>query len=397
MEKKVSGLPNWFALLIGTVVLFTCGFMTSLMGIDYEPHELVVSQIDFSHPFATFKAHPEPLWHSLTKIVMDVLHVRVELAGGIVSGLCMICVFWIGYLTIRKAAPSVDGAIVAILCFVLQISAAIYVPWFNSEPYLGQGSPNVWHNPTTIMVRPIAVLTFILVASELKKCKNSGFERGLSVWKGILIAVLLFLSNLAKPSFVQIYYPAIFLLMVVWLVLYKGKNLRLGLQLLLTCIPSLVLMITQFVLSFYGSSEKAGGIQISPFTVMKLNTPSWPISLLLVTAFPLLVFLLMIIHKMVNWEEGFAWMLLGVGFLERALLAEKGSRYWHGNFSWGFMIGLAVLWYEEMKNYIRYYYGDEAPGNKKSAGYVLSTLLLFVHFLSGIFYLVYLVILGHTM
>ncbi len=396
MEKKVRDLPNWFTLVIGTVILFTCGFMTSLMGIDYGPHEAIVSEIDFKHPLATFQAHPEPLWHSLTKIVMEVLHLRVEIAGGIVSGLCIAAVFWITYLAVRRAAPQVDGAVTAVLCFVLQISAAIFVPWFNARPYLGQGTPNVWHNPTTIMVRPIALLLFILVTSELKRCKDTDFESGLSVWRGILIAFLLFLSNLAKPSFVQIYYPAIFILMVIWLFVYQRKNLKLGLQLLLTCIPSLILMIAQFILSFYGSNEKSAGIQIAPFAVMKLHTDSWMISLLLVIAFPLIMCVIRLVHRKTDWGEGFGWILLAVGFLERALIAEGGDRYWHGNFSWGFMIGLALIWYEEMKNYIGYYYGEEPEGKKLSVGYIASSILLLMHFISGVYYLIYLVVLGNT-
>lgn len=397
LEKNYKTGPGWAVLIAGIVILFTCGFLTALVGIDYEPHEEVVADLDFSNLIGTFRSHPEPLWHSLVYVVVKLTGLRVEIAAGIVSGAIIVLTFLIAYWAMRRVMPHVEGTVTALFCLILHLAAAIYVPWFNREPYLGQGSPNVWHNPTTIMVRPIALLVFLLVTAEVLKCREQEFEKGISVGKGILIAILLVLSCLAKPSFVQIFYPAILTLMVLWLIVYHRKNLKLALELLFVCVPSLIVMILQFIVSFYSDNKSSGGITIAPFQVAGLRTDSIPISLLLVTAFPLLMLVLAAIRKKVTWSEGFAWILYLWGLLWKLLLAETGERATHGNFTWGFILGLYLVWFVGIRSYLDLYWNDLMTGKKRGVGFVLSTIVLALHLISGVYYIIYLVFLGHTM
>ena len=397
MENKWKASPGWAILITGAVVMFTCGFLAALVGIDYPPHEAIVLSLDLSDPVAMFRAHPEPLWHLLVLFVMKLTHVRVEIAAGIVTGILVMLTYLIAYLAMRRRMPALYGGVIAAFCTVLGICAAIYVPWFNKEPYLGQSSPNVWHNPTTIMVRPFALLVFLLVSAEVIRCRRSEFEEGVSVPKGILIAVLLILSCLAKPSFVQIFYPGIFTLMVIWLIVYKGKNLKMALQLFVVCLPSLAVMIIQLVNSFYGGTGEGGGIAIAPFKVAGLRTSSIPISMLLVTAFPLLMAILTIIRKKMGWSEIFAWILFAWGAFWRLLLEEQGARAAHGNFTWGYVLGLYLIWFTAVRSYLELYFDDEMTGTKRGVGFVIASIVLAAHFLSGLYYLFYLVILGHNM
>lgn len=397
LERKFKSGPGWVVLIVGIVVLFTCGFLTALVGIDYAPHEAAVADLDFSDLIGTFRNHPEPLWHSLVYLVVRFTGLRVEIAAGIISGGLIVLTFLISYWAMRRAMPHLEGSVTALFCLILHLVAAIYVPWFNKEPYLGQGSPNVWHNPTTIAVRPLALLVFLLVTAEVIKCKDREFEGGISAGKGILIAILLVLTCLAKPSFVQIFYPAILTLMVLWLIIYHRKNLKLALELLFVCIPSLIVMILQFIVSFYSDNKSSGGVTIAPFQVAGLRTDSIPISLLLAAAFPLLMLILAAIRKKVTWSEGFAWILYLWGLLWRLLLAETGERASHGNFTWGFILGLYLVWFVGMRSYLDMYWNDQMVGKKRDAGFVISSIVLALHLISGIYYLVYLVFLGHTM
>ena len=397
LESKWKASPGWAFVLIGAVILFTCGFLTALVGIDYPPHEEIVMSLDLTNPVKLFREHPEPLWHLLTLALVRLTHVRVEIAAGIVSGLLITATFLICYFSMRRTMPALEGSVIAIFSIVLNMCAAIYVPWFNKEPYLGQSSPNVWHNPTTIVVKPIALLVFLLVAAEVIRCRENDFEEGISVPKGILIGFLLILSCLAKPSFVQVFYPAIFTLMIIWLILSHGRSFKMALQLLLVCLPSLAVMIAQFIVSFYGSNEKSGGIAIAPFQVAGLRTSSIPISMLLVTAFPLLMLILTLLRRKMGWGEVFAWIHFVWGTVWRLLLAEQGERSAHGNFSWGYVLGLYLIWYVAVRSYLLLYFDDEMTGSKRGAGFVIANIVLAAHFISGIVYLFYLVFLGHGM
>ena len=240
-ENFLSVLIGTFILLVGAAAVFYAAYKVSYVSVDYGIHVDIARELDWRDPVQMLKEHPEPVWHLLVRAAM-MIGFEAQRAAGIVSGGLCAVTYLLGALFLYRAVGS--GAVTAkdtavnlsvkasagtspgsgsglsligtaLFTLVLNLVSAIYVPSFNETPYLGQGSPNPWHNPTTIMVRPIALLVFVIVIGECVRVQRGGFRKGqgLRVWKGILIAVLLLLSNLSKPSFVQIFYPAIFLLM----------------------------------------------------------------------------------------------------------------------------------------------------------------------------------------
>ena len=398
MERYLRECPTWAMILIGVMVLFTCGFVTSLVGVDYEAHNEIALMLKFRDPIGTFRDHPEPLWHIFVAVIVKLTHIRVEFAAGIVTAAFVLFSFFLTYFAIRKAVPDVEGSVVAFFCIILHIVIAIYVPWFNKEPYIGQGSPNIWHNCTSIAIRPIALLVVLLVIKEIEQCRASDFNRNVSVPRGIGIAILLVLSCLAKPAFVQIFYPSIFTLMVVWLIMYNGRSLRMGLQLVLVCLPSLLLTILQFVLAFYGTNKHAGGVTIAPFLVAGMRTPNIPLSMLLALAFPLMMLVLSIVYKKCGWLEIFAWIHLIWGSVWRLLLAEKGDRAPHGNFTWGYILALYLVWFVAIRSFVQIFYDRQEEEQKGQFPlFIIAGILLALHFISGIYYLIYLVFLGNGM
>jgi hypothetical protein len=276
-EQKEKKGENFLSVLIGTFILLVCAaavfyaaYKVSYVSVDYGIHVDIARELDWRNPVQMLKEHPEPVWHLLVRAAM-MIGFEAQRAAGIVSGGLCAVTYLLGAFFLYRAVGS--GAVTAkdtavnlsvkasagtspgsgsglsligtaLFTLVLNLVSAIYVPSFNETPYLGQGSPNPWHNPTTIMVRPIALLVFVIVIGECVRVQRGGFRKGqgLRVWKGILIAVLLLLSNLSKPSFVQIFYPAIFLLMFLWLFIYRFRNFPLGMQLLVCCLPSVALM-----------------------------------------------------------------------------------------------------------------------------------------------------------
>lgn len=205
-NRRIGGI-GWAVIAMSVAILFTCGFLTALVGIDYEPHELIALSLTPSDPVGLFKAHPEPFWHLLTYLVVSVFRCRVEIAAGIVSGLLIVATYVIAFCAIRRAVPGLESHEAAGLDLVLHLAGPIYAWFFNKTPYLGQGSPNIWHNPTSIAVRPIALLVFVLVSSMVIKARSEDFEHGIPAGTAVLTGLLLILSCLAKPSFVQVFIP----------------------------------------------------------------------------------------------------------------------------------------------------------------------------------------------
>ena len=397
-KRKISG-TGWIVIAMSIMILFTCGFLTALVGIDYAPHEEIALSLTPGDPIGLFKAHPEPLWHLMTYAAVKLFHCRVEIAAGLVSGLLIVLTYIVAFATIRGTVAGLEAYEIAGLDLVLHLVSAVYVPFFNKEPFLGQGTPNIWHNPTTIAVRPIALLVFVLVSSMVIKARKEDFENSIQAGKAVATGFLLILSCIAKPSFVQVFYPAIFTLMILWLIMYKGKNFKTAVQLMLMCLPSLAVMILQFVIAFFGNTGHAssGGIMIAPFVVAGARTPSIAISMLLLLAFPLLMLLLAAIRKSLTWGDALGWLMLFWGTIWRLFLAEKGERTYHGNFTWGYMLAVYLVWYAAIRSYLKLYFSEQMTGNKRGFGFVLATIVLALHLVSGIYYLIYLVFLGHGM
>ena len=379
--------------ILGALLLFYAGYKAVWEGVDFETHIAIADAVDFAHFGAFISRHFEPLWHICVHVLGQVLGLETIRAAGLVTGACHALTYLTACHLVRRLTRKPSPPAAAFLCILLGIAAAIYVPWFNKLPYLGQGSPNVWHNPTNNMVRPIGLLVFGLTAIELARLKEDRFRSSARAAIVIPSALLLVLSTLAKPSFVQIYYPALFLIMLIWLFYSKGANLKHCLQFFLMCLPSLAVMILQYIRAFYSSNKDAGGVSIAPFRAAGFYTDNVGISLLLVTAFPLFMLLVSLLKREFRVCDGFAFLIFLSGLAERMLLVEEGSREYHGNFSWGYMLALYYLWFCAIRQYLALW----ACGRKKSGPdiflQVLASVLLALHVLSGIYYLYYILIL----
>ena len=379
--------------ILGALLLFYAGYKAVWEGVDFETHIAIADAVDFAHFGAFISRHFEPLWHICVHVLGQALGLETIRAAGLVTGACHALTFLTACHLVRRLTRKPSPPAAAFLCILLGIAAAIYVPWFNELPYLGQGSPNVWHNPTNNMVRPIGLLVFGLTAIELARLKEDRFRSSARAAIVIPSALLLVLSTLAKPSFVQIYYPALFLIMLIWLFYSKGANLKHCLQFFLMCLPSLAVMILQYIRAFYSSNKDAGGVSIAPFRAAGFYTDNVGISLLLVTAFPLFMLLVSLLKREFRVCDGFALLIFLSGLAERMLLVEEGSREYHGNFSWGYMLALYYLWFCAIRQYLALW----ACGRKKSGLdiflQVLASVLLALHVLSGIYYLYYILIL----
>ncbi|MEE1051580.1 MAG: hypothetical protein UIB39_05730, partial [Lachnospiraceae bacterium] len=190
--------------ILGALLLFYAGYKAVWEGDDFETHIAIADAGDFAHFGAFISRHFEPLWHICVHVLGQALGLETIRAAGLVTGACHALTFLTACHLVRRLTRNPSPPAAAFLCILLGIAAAIYVPWFNKLPYLGQGSPNVWHNPTNNMVRPIGLLVFGLTAIELARLKEDRFRSSARAAIVIPSALLLVLSTLAKPSFVQI-------------------------------------------------------------------------------------------------------------------------------------------------------------------------------------------------
>src|SRR5690606_9025712 len=88
--------------------------------------------------------------------------------------------------------------------FFLLISHSISLLYFHDKHmYFGYVPSNVYHNPTILLLKPIALLSFYLLYKTLQSPSNCR-------WSMVLIVgIITGLAILAKPSYIIVLLPAL--------------------------------------------------------------------------------------------------------------------------------------------------------------------------------------------
>lgn len=315
---------------------------------------------------------PHPMFH-ITVYCLSLLtgmHIA-ETAPVVMTAAALITIFTAQKLLTEKSNP-LQLLIAASTLFVI----AVYLPFYNKHMYIGQFSPNIWHSPTMLLLKPLALAAFYFFVRSFELPEN---KKRLYLLAG---SSLLLLSTMTKPSFVIVFLPAT----VIYLLLFKrGRNRQYG-ALSLFAAPSVMMLAYQY-LRTYQSSETASyfhdKIIFSFFGVMKLYSPSIIVSTLLVLAFPLSV--LFAARKIIadNQYLVLAWLTTLIAFLQAAFLAEQ-QKFAQGAFCFGYVISLFLLYFFSAKESLSWFSEGNSGISLRAKTTVAFIYLL--HLVSGIYY-----------
>jgi hypothetical protein len=257
-----------------------------------------------------------------------------ELAAVAVAALAVVAKVGLTYRRVRQAGE-VGTAFLAALA--LLFAMPLFNWWKFPRVYLGQISPNVWHNPTAIAVLPLAMLLF----SAASKTTLADPPRRLAG-----AGALALLNGLVKPNYLLALLPC-WLALLVACAARAPRPCRPGWR-RLAVFAAAVLAPVAALFAWQASrlAGSGGGIEIAPLAVWRLYSPDIPASILLSLAFPLAVLVL-------HWAAArrqppllLAWSVLLVAILQMALLAERGPRWTHANFFWGAYAANYILFVE---------------------------------------------------
>lgn len=336
-------------IFIATYVVVLKQFATGIERIDYRLHANAAMAQGTLPNIGESAIGLEFLWHSLVMIVYNIIpSVTLEHATAITTS----CLNVVSFAVVRKILVKENEEaknIITISAFVIMFIAPLYIPWYNSIIYLGQGIANVWHNPTTLCVKPFALVAFALMVSVLEDASRNC---EIKTKRFVSFSVVMFVSCLAKPSLIQIVLPGLGLYLLRLLLDKRNKaTFLLCFKFGVALIPALILMAFQFFGAFFSGTEGNGGIEIAPFVVWDSISPNILISLLLGFAFPLVVFVCNY-KKLKDIDSKLAMVMFLAGYLEYALFAEIGERRFHGNFSWGAGLSMLFVYVVAMKKFI---------------------------------------------
>jgi hypothetical protein len=318
------------------------------------------------------KFYAYPVWHFLVRAVNLVLPLGREWAGALVTACFMGVTAAVLYRILwGQLGESLGWKQMVLLDLGLLFLTALYMPWFNPQVYLGQSSPTIWHNPTNMAVKPVALLAFW----GFVRC----YERYQKIsWKALGgLSVLLLLSCFIKPSFIQGFLPAVVVFLFLELLCTRGDSFFFSLKMALAFVPSGLYFLFQFF-SVFGQ-EAGRGIGIAPFAVMLLDTSHPLISMVQAAAFPL--FVLWVLGGKQIWKDKpllFSVIFYLVSLLEFILLIEVTEPA-SGNFEWAYQLALFTLF---IVTAVRFY---QRTGKGRGVRLLGNGLLLY-HVGSGIYY-----------
>jgi hypothetical protein len=327
-------------MIIALASLLPFGYVFTLGGTalapfeDYDVHAAIAAEMAASGQADV----PHPLYHWLAIATQAVVpHADFALACLLVALAAQAAMVAVTFIALRAAHPT--GVMVpAIGALALSIVSPVnaFTPE-GREAYFGYFFPNVYHNPTVVLLRPLALGLFLVYLRAAGEGRPSG---------GLLaaIALLAVTSGLAKPSYLICFLPAAGLL---WAPdQWRGERSALR-TFLAAAVPGVLLLAGQAWFLTHTDRMDPSFIVFAPLRALACHVQDGPLMLVFKAAMSVLFPIAVVLAcGREAWQDPglrLAWVTLGAGMAYAYLLAETGPRLEDCNFLWGAQVGVAIL------------------------------------------------------
>ncbi len=252
----------------------------------------------------------------------------------------MIFYYWLGKLSGRlgefwRVFWSLTLTLVAPVMLLAPLDGSFYFG------YIGLAS---YHNPTVHILRPLALVSFILVLRAFESQKNA--------WGWVVLSALVIIfSALAKQNYVMSVLPALVCLAV----LYRLAKTPVDWRMLLggAVVPGLVVLGTLTFVLYNSPEADSTGIVFAPFRVESAFSDHLLWKFLLSALFPLTLLVVDFRRVIQSPALQLAWIAFLGGAAQIYLLAESGEREMHANFRWSAQITLFLLFAASIRHFAR--------------------------------------------
>jgi len=273
---------------------------------------------------------PHPLYHVLCAAAW-------RLTGTSLTTICyvtvplLLCIAATA-LTFRTLLRGTGGWIAGrgIWLGLIAVGLALVSPlnlWSWPRLYLGYLNPTVFHNPTYLALKPFALLLFSLLAMPQPGEASSTAQK----WRLIFATTA---CLLAKPNFVLALLPV---LPVFWLwEIRSGRRPAIALHIVGVILPAVIILLWQYSFCYHTATQQSqSSIILYPFGVARCFSDHLLLKLLSSIAFPLVVISIYKQDALHDIPLRLGWLTFASALLMYYLLAERGPRFFHGNFVWG--------------------------------------------------------------
>lgn len=398
-KEKVCSALAWAA--VGALLFFvSVAAVVKVVDLrqDYTTHITIASKITLkglAHPIAFLRENCYPVWHVLVWLTTNVFGCVGRSAAAVVTGASVVGAWAYAALCFSRTCKGGDRDLARAASVGLILAAPVWLPFFNPNLIIGQGGPNLLHNPTNLMVRLVAFPCFVWCAAIMDGIGRESAPR-LGVRKFIALSLLVLLATLSKPSFVQVLFPAMFLLALFKLVKHGKAAIGPVAAVALSFAPTLLLMGLQAWVSFYSAKAGGSGVAIAFLKLYSHFSPNVFVSIMLGICFPLIMLAWSIRARKVSTAETLAWIMYCIGLTQGAFLIETGYRMWHGNFCWGTNLALFFIWFTALDRFmsLAVELGKTPVGRERKWWFGCAVVALSLHLVSGLCYLWRVLVMG---
>lgn len=361
-EKTDFLIVGVFGILLSYLTyLYVLGQLKGIYA-DYNGHTYVYFPLFSRETWAEgWMTVPYCMWHLTVLFLHRVLLIPLEDSAAGAACIYTLFAYLVLYWMFRRVAEAAGSAMAsarsAILAFGTCLAQPLYFSWLDVNG-LGNYTMNPLYNPPYVCMRGFSLVCFCLVCDLWGKQKDKNYrgiffrvERGLKRYY-IYLALLLFLSAAAKPTFAEMFIPAVAFVMlgelIAKLVRKDGSAapyFRHCLVTLLCAVPTLLYIALQSLVYFMWEDGYRSGSSLlltKWLEVWSIGTDNVALCATFGLLFPL--FMILINAKYFIKSDMGKLALAGyqVGFLEAALLGE-GGKLDHGNFLWPMMSGILLI------------------------------------------------------
>jgi len=268
-----------------------------------------------------------------------------------------------------------------LLALSLIFVVAIPIPSFfiTNYWYIGNFTPNVWHNSTIIFLFPFAIILFLTSIKQIEEFSNR---------RNLWLILLVFLNVFIKPSY-----------FFVWVIIYPFFLLieyRLTSRFFKGLIPvaaGIVFLAIAYIWIYYFNNDvgEASSVIINPFKGYLIYSPLslLPCALIFSLLFPVSYFAFNLKRLYQNKVFLFAYTALFIAIVIFLLFLEDGRRMWHLNFYWQIIICTWLCFYITLNDWLenKKQLMQSKNNRKKIVTLYVPMAIYAVHVIIGIAYL----------
>jgi len=342
---------------------------------DYDTHILVVQTFLTDEPIPNYYlSHPilQLALICISWVTYGTINLRESLVilmtgSNILLAICIY--FWFG----DTKKPNSDWIRIFWATTLTFVTPIMILAVVDERFYFGYIGLANYHNPTIQLLRPFALVLFILALRVFSTSKNS-------TWIIIFTALLSIFTALIKPNLAICLIPALIVLCIFFLINKKEMDWKL-------CafgfiLPAVITLLWQYNINYAEVGNTNASIIFAPF-IESIFSENLFFKFLLSIFFPLLV--LTVNYKSLIQDSALklSWLTFLAGAAQVYLFAEGGSEFKAGNFRWSAQIGLLLLFIASA----RFIYQRQGilPIKERIIGY----LAYMPHVIGGVVYFLY--------